>query len=203
MRVILRTLWSSIKEVKAPFVFDMEHGIALEAMQGTRASSRGEVGNLMVFLELQWNLRFPLGLQRGCYLNTRVFSAASGLLPRSRDNSGLSSSHGRAVGTPLQLRRETQGPFPVATGILLFLSIFKRSQPSSPVEACNSTFLLRCQRGVKPPVEMRRGTKAFSMVSTGDSDIPSCCNMEEEHAFKSLQGNSALFQVRAYRCPFH
>ena len=35
-------LWSSIKEVKAPFIFDGEDGIALNAIQGNRASSRTE-----------------------------------------------------------------------------------------------------------------------------------------------------------------
>ena len=42
MTVFLGTLWSSIKEVKAHFVFDGEHGIALHAIQGNRASSHGE-----------------------------------------------------------------------------------------------------------------------------------------------------------------
>ena len=36
------TLWSSVKEVKAPFLFDVEHGIALQAMHVNQASSRGE-----------------------------------------------------------------------------------------------------------------------------------------------------------------
>ena len=88
---------------------------------------------------------------------------------------------------PLELRRETQGPFPVATGILEFLLIFKRSQARSPVEACNSAFLLRCQRGVKPPVMMRQGIRALSRVSTGDSDIPSCWERKYRLAFESLQ----------------
>ena len=104
---------------------------------------------------------------------------------------------------PLELRRETQGPFPVATGIFEFLSIFKRSQASSPVEACNSPFLWRCQRDVKPPVEMRRGTRALSRVSTGHSDIPSCCERKHRLEFESLQGNQALPRVRGTRCPFH
>ena len=94
---------------------------------------------------------------------------------------------------PLDLRRETQGPFPVATGILEFLSIFKRSQASSPVEACHSAFLLRYQSGVNFPMEMRRGPRAFSMVSTGDSVSPSSCEMKDEPAFKLLQGNPAFF----------
>ena len=121
----------------------------------------------------------------------------------SRGTSGFSSSRGRAGGMPLDLRWETQGPFPVATGILEFLSIFKRSQASSPVEACHSAFLLRYQSGVNFPMEMRRGTRALSRVSTGDSDVPSSCETKDESAFKPLQGNPALFQVRASRCPFH
>ena len=39
-----------------------------------------------------------------------------------------------AIGTPFQVMWETQGPFPVATDILGFLSIFKRSQASYPFE---------------------------------------------------------------------
>ena len=109
----------------------------------------------------------------------------------SRDTSVFSLSHSRAVGSPLELRREIQGPI-VATGILEFVSIFKRSQGSSPVEACNFAFLLKCQKSVNPPVEMRHGTKALSRVSTGDSDIPSCCERKHGLAFESLQRNQAL-----------
>ena len=50
---------------------------------------------------------------------------------------------------------------------------------------------------------MRQGTSAFSMVSTGDFYIPSSCEMKDKPAFKSLHGNLAFFQVRAFRCPFH
>ena len=63
---------------------------------------------------------------------------------------------GRATGTLLEMRWETQGPFPVATGILGFLSIFKKSQASSPFEALDSACLSKCQRDVRTPVEMRR-----------------------------------------------
>ena len=43
--VFLGTLWRSMKEVKTPYAFDGEHGIAVHAMQGNRASShsKGEV----------------------------------------------------------------------------------------------------------------------------------------------------------------
>ena len=47
---------------------------------------------------------------------------------------------------------------------------------------------------VRPTVEIRRGTRAFSRVSTGDSDIPSSCEMENEPAFKPLQGNPPFFE---------
>ena len=110
--------------------------------------------------------------------------------------SGLSSSLGSAIGTPLEVRQETQGPFQVATGILGFLSIFKRSQTSSPFEALNSTCLSNFLRHVRPPVEMRRAARAFSRLSTGDSNIPSSCQMKDQPAFKSLLGYPALFPVR-------
>ena len=73
-----------------------------------------------------------------------------------RDTLGISSMLGRATGTLLEMRWETQGPFPVATGILGFLSIFKKSQASSPFEALDSACLSKCQRDVRTPVEMRR-----------------------------------------------
>ena len=58
-------------------------------------------------------------------------------------------------------------------------------------------------RDVRPPVQMRGGSMAFSRVSTGDSDIPSSCEMKDEPAFKTLHGNPAFFQVIATRGPFH
>ena len=103
----------------------------------------------------------------------------------------------------LEVRWETDSPFLVAKVILGFLSIFNMSQASSPFEALNSRCLSRCQRDVRPPVQMRQGPRAFSRVSTGDSDIPSSCEMKDEPAFKPLQGNPAFFPVRASRCPLH
>ena len=91
------------------------------------------------------------------------------------------------------MRQETEVHFLVGTVILGFLSIFKKSQASSPFEALHSVCLSRCQRDVIPPVQMRRRPTAFSRVSTGDSDIPLSCEMKDEPEFKLLQGNSALF----------
>ena len=118
-----------------------------------------------------------------------------------RETSGISTRLGRAIRTLLEVRQETEAPFLVATVILGFLSIFKKSQALSLFEALNSACLSRFQRDVRPPVQMRRGPRAFSRVSTGDSDIPSSCEMKDEPAFKQLQGNLA-FQVRVSRCPF-
>ena len=85
----------------------------------------------------------------------------------ARDNSRLSQRLGSAKGTPLEVRWETQGHFPLATGILGFLSIFKTSHASSPFEALNSECLTRCQRDVGPPVEMRQRTRDFCKVPKG------------------------------------
>ena len=94
---------------------------------------------------------------------------------------------------PLEVRQETQGAFPFATGILEFLSIFKRSKTSCAFRALNSMCLSSCQGDVKPPVEMMARTRAFSRVSRGDSDIPSSCEMKDKPAFKPLQGIPASF----------
>ena len=52
VRVFLGNLWSSIKQIKASYMFDGEHPIALHAMQGNRGSSRGEGEVSYVFFEL-------------------------------------------------------------------------------------------------------------------------------------------------------
>ena len=91
------------------------------------------------------------------------------------------------------MRQETEVHFLVGTDILGFLYIFKKSQASSPFEALNSVCLSSCQRDVRPPVQMRRKPMAFSMVSTGESDMPSSCEMKDEPEFKPLQGNRAFF----------
>ena len=72
----------------------------------------------------------------------------------------------------------------------------------SPFEALNSVCLSVCQRHVRTPVQIRLGPRAFSRDSTGDSDIPSCCEMKDEPAFKPLQGNPAFFQFMASWCSF-
>ena len=103
----------------------------------------------------------------------------------------------------LEVTQETEVHFLVGTVILVFLSIFKKSQASSPYEALNSVCLSRGQRDVRPPVQMRRTPTAFSRVSTVDSDMPLSCEMKGEPEFKPLQVNRAFFWIRASRGPFH
>ena len=91
------------------------------------------------------------------------------------------------------MRQETKAHFLVGTVILGFLTIFKKSQASSPFEALNSVCVSRYQSDVIPPIQMRRRTRAFSRVSTGDSHVPSSCEMKHEPEFKPLQGNPAFF----------
>ena len=109
------------------------------------------------------------------------------------DTSGIETRLGRTILTLLDLRQETKAHILVGTVILGFLSIFKKSQASSPFEALNSVCLSRYQSDVIPPIQMRQRTMAFSRVSTGESDIPSSCEMKHEPQFKPLQGNPAFF----------
>ena len=101
------------------------------------------------------------------------------------------------------MRWETESHFLVGTVILGFLSIFNKSQESSPFETVNSACLSRGQRDVSPPVKVRQRPTAFFMVSTGDLEIPSSGEMKDNPAFKPLQGNLAFFRVRASRVLFH
>ena len=90
------------------------------------------------------------------------------------------------------MRQETEVNFLFGTVILGLLSIFKKSQASSPYEALNSVCLSSVQRDVRPPVQMTWKSIAFSRVSTVYSDMPSSCEMKHEPEFSPLQGNHAF-----------
>ena len=100
---------------------------------------------------------------------------------------------GRKIETLLEVNREAKHPLLIGTVILVFLPIFTESQASTPFEALNSAHLSKSQMDVRPSVQNRLRTMAFSRVSTGDSDIPSSCEMKDEPAFKALQGKLAFF----------
>ena len=119
------------------------------------------------------------------------------------DTSGVETRLGRTIRTLLEVRQETEFHFLFGTVILLFLSIFKKSQASSPYAAFNYVCLSRGQSDVRPDVQMRRKPTSFSRVSTGNSDMPSSCEMKDEPGFKPLQGNPTFFRVRECRYPLH
>ena len=126
--MFLGTLWSSIKQIKAPYVFVGEHRIALHAMQGYLASSRGEGEVSWFFTSCGWNLGYILMLQREWPFKTLVCSVTSGLLSiyeghlgnlheawqenrdASRGEAGnqesLSSCH-RDIGIPINFQAES------------------------------------------------------------------------------------------------
>ena len=70
-------------------MFDWAHGIALQAMQGNRASSCGDGDVSWDFSSWGRNLGYILELQRGCPFETLVCSLKSGTCLGMRDNSGM------------------------------------------------------------------------------------------------------------------
>ena len=100
---------------------------------------------------------------------------------------------GKKILTLLEVSRKAKLPLLVGTVILVFLSIFTKSQVSSPFEALKSAHLSKSQMDVRPYVQKRLRTMAFSRVSTGDSNIHSSCEMKDDPAFNALQGKPAFF----------
>ena len=70
---------------------------------------------------------------------------------------------GRKIQTLLDVSWGAKRPLLVGTVILVFLSIFMKSQSSSPFEAMNSLHLSMCQKDVRPSVQKSLRT----MVSLG------------------------------------
>ena len=95
---------------------------------------------------------------------------------------GSPSSFHRDIGIPINFQEESR---------LVIISGLELHEP------------LEVSRDVRNPVQMSRGTRVFSRISTQDSDIPSSCQMKDEPAFKPLQGNPTLFLVRESRYRLH
>ena len=89
---------------------------------------------------------------------------------------------GRTIRTLLEVKWEFRSLFLFDTVIFGFLTILKICQASSTFEAVNSRWLSSWLRNVRPIFEMKWRPRAFSRVSTGDSDILSSCDMNDEHA---------------------
>ena len=98
-------------------MFDWEHGIALHPMQGNQAASCGEDEFSWVFSSCGRNLGYILEfLQDGHSKFVFVHRCQDSCLV-TRDTSGISMRLGRALCVLLEVRRETKGPFLVATVI--------------------------------------------------------------------------------------
>ena len=184
-------------------MFDGEHGVALHVIQGNQASSPGEAQFSEFFSSCGGILANILELRRDGYSKLMFVQRRQDSCLVTRDNSGIASRLDRAIRTLFDVMWETQSSVLLATVILRSLSILNKSQASSTFEALNSACLLMCQSYVRPPVQMRRAPRAFSRISTGDSDIPSSAEMKDEPAFKPMPRYPASFRVRASRCLFH
>ena len=66
LTVLLGTLWSSVKQIEAPYVFDWENATALDTMQGNRASSPREGKVSWIFMSCGRHVGYILELRRGC-----------------------------------------------------------------------------------------------------------------------------------------
>ena len=83
------TLWSSIKLIKARYMFHWEQGIALDAMQGNRASSLSEqedswffssCGGKMGYIhELRWDGHSKLEFVQGSHDFCLIMTDTSGI----------------------------------------------------------------------------------------------------------------------------
>ena len=147
----------------------------------------------MSFLELQQAPVVYSRVTAGWPFETRVSSVNSGLRSSYDGHLGKLTMLGRKIQTLLEVSRESKLPILVGTVILVFLSLLKKSQASSPFEALNSAHLSKSQMDVRPSVQKRLRTMSFSRVSTGDSDIPSSFEIKDEPVFKELQGKPAFF----------
>ena len=87
------------------------------------------------------NLGYILELWRGWPFETPVYSPKSGLLSSYDGHLGKLNYDFGKIQTLLEVTREANRPLLVGTGILVFLSIFTKSQASSHFEAVNSVRL--------------------------------------------------------------
>ena len=128
------TLWCSIKKIEAPYVFNWEYDIALHEMQEIKPHlpasgmchviSRVAAGTWGIFSSYSRDghskLHFVQRSQDSCLVTT--------------DTSRSKTSLERIIQMLFEVRWETTRLFLVLRKILGFLSIFKKSQASSPLK---------------------------------------------------------------------
>ena len=193
MTVFLGILFSSIREIEVPYVFDWNIELLSMKCRGIEPhlAARGKSHEFSRFVAGTWCIFSSYGGDGHLKLGFVQQRQDSCLV--MTETSGSYTMLGRKIQTLLEVSQETKRPLLVGTVILVFLSIFTKSQASSPFEALNSAHLSKSQMDVRPSVQKRLRTMALSRVSTGDSDIPSSSEMKDEPAFKALQGNPAFF----------
>ena len=106
-------------------MFDWENTIALDAVQGNRASTHREGKVSWVFSSCGRNLEYILELQRGCPFETGVCSVKSGHLSRYEGHLRNLTRRGSSIHTLLEVKREFRSLFLFDTVILGFLTILK------------------------------------------------------------------------------
>ena len=152
MSVYLGTLWSYINKSwlltceigNAELLCRQCRGIGPHLVAGGKSYgfSRVAAGTWRIFSSCGVNDPSKLVFVKRCQDSCLV----------TRDTSGICSRLVRSIWTLLKVRWGTQGPFLVATVILGFLSIFKKSQAQSTFEVLNSVCLSRCERDLRPSV---------------------------------------------------
>ena len=108
----------------------------------------------------------------------------------------------RKIQTLLEVSQKAKLPILVGTVILVFLSIFTKSQASSPFEALNSAQLSKSQMDVRPSVQKRLITMALPRVSTGYLDIPSHCEMKDGLHLRHCRESRPSFDSGHHRVHF-
>ena len=96
----LGIVFSSIRKIEVPYVFDWEHGTPQHAMQGNQASSGDEGEVSWDFWSWGRHLVYILHLRRGWQFETHFCSSMSGLL----------SSYDRHLGNLNQACQENTDP---------------------------------------------------------------------------------------------
>ena len=133
-------LWNSIKQIKAPFVFYWEHGIAEHAVQGNCASSLAEGEDSWIFSSCGKNLGYFLELWRVSISILLFLQQCQHSCLVMMDTSGIYARLLRTIRMLLEVRSDTEDHFLFDTVILGFLTIFKNCQASLKFKSVNSTW---------------------------------------------------------------
>ena len=134
MTGFLGILFSSITEIEVPNVFDWEHGTPQDEMQGIvpHLAAKGKSPEFSRVAAVTWCIFSSYGGDGHLKL---------GFVQRSQDSGldimvtlGSKTMLGRKLQTLLEVSWEAKHPLLVSTVPLVLLSIFTKSQASSPLK---------------------------------------------------------------------